>query len=121
MKGFENLYGAPIPQEEHRSSEVSADDLVLLAYDTAKDNLAMPDYLKAVAILANKVAALDASVSMLMHRDPFAPLNGVFASMEASIEQLTACCMDLFEFATANNVLEILDQDFNNPQDNEEV
>lgn len=121
MKGFEDLYGASIHQEEHRSSKVVADDLTTLAIETANEDIVLPNYLKAVIILANKVASLDASVSMLKHRDPFAPLNGVFASMEGAIEQLTASCMDLFEFATANNVLEILDPDFNNPQDNEEI
>lgn len=119
MKGFEDLYGTSTPQEI-QSALLSADDLVVLACDTAHENYVMPDYLKAVAILANKVAALDASISLLRHREPFAPFSRLFSEMEGAIEQLTASCMNLFEFATANNVLEVLDKDFVNLEDHEE-
>lgn len=119
MKGFEDLYGLTSPQEV-QSIPLSAEDLVVLACNTAHEKYVMPDYLKAVAIIANRVAALDASVSMLRHREPFAPFNKLFSDMEESIEHLTRCCMDLFEFATANNVLEVLDKDFTKPQCHEE-
>lgn len=118
MKGFEEFYGTATPQEM-QSSPMSAEDLVVLACDTAHEDYVMPDYLKAVAILANKVAALDASVSLLRHREPFAPFDRLFTDMEGAIEQLTRDCMSLFEFATANNVLEVLDQGFDNQEEQE--
>lgn len=114
MKGFENLYGQPRVPEEISQVPLSKEDIALSSTDTAAGlaEAAIPDSIKAVVILANKVAALDATVSTLSRRQPFAPLNGIFDSMEEAIEQLTESCTALFEFANANYVLEVLDPDF---------
>lgn len=118
MKGFEDFYGANNLQSEVPQVKFSGDDLKTLSKEI---DFNMPDYMKAIIIIANKVAALDAAISMLAHRQPFAPLTGIISEMGNAIEQLTSDCTSLFEFANANYVLEVLDPDFSKTQDNEEA
>lgn len=121
MKGFENLYGQTRMPEEISQVPLSKEDISMLCIDTAEAiaGAAIPDSIKAVVILANKVAALDAAVSTLSRRQPFAPLNGVFENMDEAIEQLSESCTALFEFANANYVLEVLDPDFSDSSEDD--
>lgn len=104
MKDFESL-SSPIRRMGDRP--LSDQDFNVLQREIATRNEAISKSIEAITILMTRIITVDACIDLLSNRAPFSSLDRAMDTMKRLCAELSAQCMEIYEFCVTDNVISI--------------